>query len=565
MQVALVNHSSVVADADVARAAVDLNTQMQRDVSPAWGTNVTVFAVLKGQVVPAGAAVVAVLDNSDQAGALGYHDITAGGLPLGKVFAKDDARYGLSWTVTASHEIIEMAIDPDCVRGAQINGTTWVAYEACLAGDTKISLLNGTEVPISEIRDDSFWVYACDKDGRVVPAKAHSARITGRSRELVKVILDDGEHIRCTPDHRFMLRDGSFKEAAVLSTGESLMPLYRRNEPIRWGKTSTEYQQVLHPVPMEWEFTHRMVAPDCPNGSVRHHQDFDRFNNDPTNIQVVTAAEHNDIHVGYNQMLVDLGLHPFQQPHSEAHRQDSRLRMIDYNKSPQHRRLAVEVGRRNMTALWENPKFRSDHSERSRARVALFDEEKRLAGLRRPEVRSRVGNGTRHTNHVRWHEKRGLSKPGCAWCDDPATPVNHSVLRVESVNDREDVWDITVDEHHNFALSSGIFVHNCDPCEADRYGYLIGRTLVSDFVLPNFFQSRLPGPYDFGHHITRPLSLLPGGYIAVWTQAAGWTQRTAREADGVPSRARTASRIGLRLGAGVRSEAVPEALVDVDG
>ena len=51
-------------------------------------------------------------DNPDQAGALGYHEITSQGTPLGKVFAKLDLQSGASWTVTLSHELLEMLADP---------------------------------------------------------------------------------------------------------------------------------------------------------------------------------------------------------------------------------------------------------------------------------------------------------------------------------------------------------------------------------------------------------------------------------------------------------------------
>jgi len=50
-----------------------------------------------------------ILDDSDQAGALGYHDLTSDGLPIGKVFAASDLKAGTSWTVTASHELLEMS------------------------------------------------------------------------------------------------------------------------------------------------------------------------------------------------------------------------------------------------------------------------------------------------------------------------------------------------------------------------------------------------------------------------------------------------------------------------
>jgi hypothetical protein len=66
----------------------------------------------KGQQTPTGHWWLVVLDDSDQAGALGYHDTTPEGLPLGKVFAKSDQQFGMQWSVTASHELLEMLGDP---------------------------------------------------------------------------------------------------------------------------------------------------------------------------------------------------------------------------------------------------------------------------------------------------------------------------------------------------------------------------------------------------------------------------------------------------------------------
>ena len=52
------------------------------------------------------------MDDPDQAGALGYHEMSSRGTPLGKVFAGLDMRLGTSWTVTLSHELLEMLADP---------------------------------------------------------------------------------------------------------------------------------------------------------------------------------------------------------------------------------------------------------------------------------------------------------------------------------------------------------------------------------------------------------------------------------------------------------------------
>ena len=97
----------------------------------------------------------------------------------------------------------------------------------CFTGDTKISLLDGTETKIKDLVGlEEFWVYSCKEDGTVVPGRGHSARITKYVKEILKVTLDNGEVIECTPDHRFMMRDGSYKEIKDIDTNESIMPLH---------------------------------------------------------------------------------------------------------------------------------------------------------------------------------------------------------------------------------------------------------------------------------------------------------------------------------------------------
>lgn len=102
-------------------------------------------------------------------------------------------------------------------------------------------------------------------------------------------------------------------------------------------------------------------------------------------------------------------------------------------------------------------------------------------------------------------------------------------------------------------LGNGRFVgfEHGDPVEDDRYGYLIDGVMVSDFVLPSWYQAGSKGPWDFARHLKAPLSLLPGGYASVY-QAGKWGQVTAR-GDG-KSRADTSTRIRARAGRRVVSE-----------
>ncbi|MCY7374712.1 MAG: hypothetical protein LH472_01910, partial [Pyrinomonadaceae bacterium] len=37
---------------------------------------------------------------------------------------------------------------------------------------------------------------------------------------------------------------------------------------------------------------------------------------------------------------------------------------------------------------------------------------------------------------------------------------NHKIIKINWLEEEADVYDITVDEHHNFLLADGIFVHN---------------------------------------------------------------------------------------------------------
>ncbi len=89
----------------------------------------------KGTQPPAGSWWLVLLDDSDQANALGYHDLTTEGLPIGKVFAASDLKAGTSWTVTASHELLEMLGDPNInlTVFVQNNNTAGIlyAYEVC--------------------------------------------------------------------------------------------------------------------------------------------------------------------------------------------------------------------------------------------------------------------------------------------------------------------------------------------------------------------------------------------------------------------------------------------------
>jgi hypothetical protein len=131
--VAILNRSTVVSDEDAAAMVPALQQQTSEDFAGVWGIDAELSFLPTNELTGwKGKWNLVLLDTSDEANALGYHDLTPDGLPLGKVFAKSDAIAGSAVSVTASHELLEMLLDPyinltaeDPTRGY------FVAYEAC--------------------------------------------------------------------------------------------------------------------------------------------------------------------------------------------------------------------------------------------------------------------------------------------------------------------------------------------------------------------------------------------------------------------------------------------------
>ncbi len=146
--IAIINESTVASDAEVIAAVNAIATQIARDYAPIYGMGAQAHFVPKGGPLGADQWWLAVLDNSDQANALGYHDLTNAGLPLGKVFAATDKLAGDSLSVTISHEILEILMDPFINLTAQMGDGKFYAYEACDAveSDSLGYAINGVQV-----------------------------------------------------------------------------------------------------------------------------------------------------------------------------------------------------------------------------------------------------------------------------------------------------------------------------------------------------------------------------------------------------------------------------------
>jgi hypothetical protein len=121
-----------VSDAELSAALPAFQHQVSKDFYGTWGIDAHLKLFGQAAATPTEAYLLYVFDDADQAGALGYHDLGDNGQPLGKVFARTTKQFNGAWTVTFSHELLEMLADPDINLTAvdEEQGRAYM-YEAC--------------------------------------------------------------------------------------------------------------------------------------------------------------------------------------------------------------------------------------------------------------------------------------------------------------------------------------------------------------------------------------------------------------------------------------------------
>ena len=103
----------------------------------------------------------------------------------------------------------------------------------CLSGDTVINLMDRSTPTIKEMADNrekyiGKRIWSINPTTKLLEIDEISeVQKTRINAELVRVILDDSTHIDTTPDHKFMLRTGEFREAKDLKENDSLMPHHK--------------------------------------------------------------------------------------------------------------------------------------------------------------------------------------------------------------------------------------------------------------------------------------------------------------------------------------------------
>lgn len=296
----------------------------------------------------------------------------------------------------------------------------------CFSGNTRIPLLDGSIRTLKELYEAGkpIWVYSLNKNHGLVPGKAIALK-TRQNAELLRVTISGGEQIICTPDHQFMLLDGTYREAKDLQTMDSLMPFYRTYA------SRDGYESVITRAGKAVK-THSSIAEAAfgkkSKGSSIHHKNENRWDNRPENLQYMTAIEHD------------------QHPHK---------RKVDRLKSP-------EFKKSRLTRLREKGFYRPELAEKKRA---VAKENITTYMREQPEhfKKAVAGNGERGKIFLIAYNKsdKGREKSREIGKRNRKEHHNHKVISVHPLEIRADVYCLSVEEYHNFALAAGVFVHNC--------------------------------------------------------------------------------------------------------
>lgn len=108
-KIACFNKASIPLGVEFEKLCDAMQTYVDKHFAPVWGAPARLIQTT-GFIKGSWAMVF--LDTADAPGALAYHDLTPDGLPLSKVFVRTTLENGDLVSISASHELAEMLVDP---------------------------------------------------------------------------------------------------------------------------------------------------------------------------------------------------------------------------------------------------------------------------------------------------------------------------------------------------------------------------------------------------------------------------------------------------------------------
>jgi len=327
----------------------------------------------------------------------------------------------------------------------------------CFTKDIKVKLTDGRDLSFGELVKEAKagkrnYTFTFNPEAKKIEiTEIKKPRLTRKKAEIIKVVLDNGEEIKCTPDHRFMLRSGEYRQAKDLKPKDSLMPLYIQLNDGKSDRNLKDYEEAYQPFSDSWEFMHHLA--DRRNlenkvykknaGKIRHHKDFNKFNNNPDNIERIQWGDHRRLHKEiagerhksdpeYVKKLADGRSRFWSDPKSHK---DYSLRMSAANRAnwknhtyrekmaevirlawqrPDYREQIVKASSKNLKKLWKRKDFQEllsrIKSEELKKRWQDNDYREFIAAITR-ETSLRIWSDPKHRKFMSELSKKRWDKP----------------------------------------------------------------------------------------------------------------------------------------------------------
>lgn len=282
------------------------------------------------------------------------------------------------------------------------------SVNVCLTGDTKIWTIDG-EKEIKDLVNNRIPVLTQDDKGKLMYKKMFNIHKTREDAEIMEIKLDSGSTVRLTPDHTLFLVDGKKKKAKDIKAGDRLLSVYKRerNQHGYYGLTNNKETVMEHWINASYKYGRR---PDYPNEHC-HHKDGDKQNNHLDNLEYMPAKKHRAI---------------------EMKGEKNPMYNVWNERNPLY---GINTEGEN------NGRWRDDiETEEIKA---LRDE-----GLSYQKISDKLG-----CSKYTVQDRLGKIKR------------NHKVISVKRTNDKEDVYNGTVEDTHRFFIKTeedgGVLSKNC--------------------------------------------------------------------------------------------------------
>jgi hypothetical protein len=139
----VVNQATTPLGQELGAVLAACQLQSQRDFAPFWQSQ-GILSLLDS--IADDGPNIAILESADVQGALGDHDVTSKGHPIGKIFVKETLQDGVSISSVISHEFLEMLGDLMADQVAKGPNNVIYALEDCDAVEQESYKIDGIEV-----------------------------------------------------------------------------------------------------------------------------------------------------------------------------------------------------------------------------------------------------------------------------------------------------------------------------------------------------------------------------------------------------------------------------------